>query len=1234
MADLIDEQKETIRRICRVVENLKKLGAAKMTEGAIRSRLDDTLTPPLKEAWSEFKAQHRCITRVAKDDSTLKSNEYFSKKLFDLTEESYMEQRGLLLDIMRKAEGAPTAGSSNSKATDHEVTESKTRGVLPRIPLPTFDGRCTEWPSFRDLFTSLIIKDAALTPVDKLHYLKTALKGEAALHLKNYATTDRNFQPAWQALQDRYENKRRLVQAQLSTLTNMAPIARESAAEVERVLFGTCDVIGALSELGRPLTNATDWLVHITVERLDRQSRKEWEMSLGPSNELPTFEELKEFLENRIDTMEALEEHRRSGEHTDAKKSAAKVARVHQVSAPSNTAKECTLCQGKHYVAFCPSYQQKTPAERQAVTQSKQLCVNCLGRHNLASCLSVKRCKICEERHHTSLHDVLHVADITTVQHAALPEFQTSRVILSTARVKLQSLDGSFETVRSLIDPASEVSLIAESLVQRLGLRRKSARLPLIGVGGARSRFTRGYTTLTVASLLGDVCLHEISVLILPELSRHRPRTFPEEREWHHLRDLPLADPWFQRSDPVELLLGSDVYNKILRCGVRLGDPNAPVAQETCLGWILNGGIEENVDHSEAASEERCIHHCAVDKDLVSLLTKFWEQEEISVIIPAKSSDEECERHFLQTFRRTAEGRFEVRLPFKTTPELGDSRRVASRTLAAMQRKFARSAEFRTAYQQFMAEYESLNHMTRVAASCENLVGGAAFYLPHHGVWKETSTTTKLRVVFNGSMKTESGKSLNDFLYTEPNLLPPLAEVLLRWRRHAVAFIADVEKMYRQIRVHSDDWRWQRILWSSRQDEAPQEFQLCTVTYGLACAPYLAIRCIHQLAVEESAKFPAAASIIRRDVYVDDVLSGASTLDEARTLQRELYDLLMAGGFPLRKWASNFKELLSGIASVDPGVARSWNSSSQHSVLGIDWLPFLDCFKVTVTEGPSSSRASKRAVLSETAQLFDPLGWLSPVTIVAKILIQTLWLLKIDWDTPLPPREEQQWSQFVLELPALNSIEIPRWLGWLPSSRLVELHGFADASERAYAAVLYVRVVSASGDSSSTLVTAKTKVAPLKQVSIPRLELCAAWLLTRLTSHALTVLELGKVDVHLWSDSLVTLGWIRGHPTRWATYVANRVAAIQQALPLAMWHHVQGQDNPADCASRGLAPGDLPNFSLWWSGPSWINSPDLWPVTEIPIKESNEEKQIRSLHSQLPVEDEVSHYISRFSDLR
>lgn len=218
-----------------------------------------------------------------------------------------------------------------------------------------------------------------------------------------------------------------------------------------------------------------------------------------------------------------------------------------------------------------------------------------------------------------------------------------------------------------------------------------------------------------------------------------------------------------------------------------------------------------------------------------------------------------------------------------------------------------------------MQEYELLGHMSRASATHE-ADNQRIYYLPHHGVVKESSTTTKLRVVFNGSQRGRNGESLNNRLLTGPNLLPSLADVLLRWRTHLYAVTADIEKMYRQVLVHQDDRDLQRIVWRTATKESMQDYQLNTVTYGLACAPYLAIRTLRQLARDEGERHPLAASALTNDVYVDDVLTGAATVAEAQEIRSQLAQLCKTGGFLLKKMGGQSNRDTQGRTYRAPGL--------------------------------------------------------------------------------------------------------------------------------------------------------------------------------------------------------------------------------------------------------------------------------------------------------------------------
>lgn len=304
--------------------------------------------------------------------------------------------------------------------------------------------------------------------------------------------------------------------------------------------------------------------------------------------------------------------------------------------------------------------------------------------------------------------------------------------------------------------------------------------------------------------------------------------------------------------------------------------------------------------------------------------------------------------------------------------------------LEVMTRRFERDVDFRDKYSAFMEDYLARGHVS------ENLSAssGPVCYLPHHGVLKGIGTDAKIRVVFNGSSRTAGCTSLNDALHTGPNLLPVLADVVMRWRRHRFVFVADVEKMYRQVMVHPEDRDLQRILWRKTEGN---EFRLNTVTYGRgACAPYLAIRVLRQLANDEERSFPLGAETLRRDIYMDDVLTGASSLEVGCQLREQVSSLCMAGGFPLRKWAANHVALLDGVP-LEHRLQLSADAllpSADHSVLGLRWSPATDDFALT-GGGRRGVPPTKRTILSKMARLFDPLGWLAPIVIRAKLVIQT-----------------------------------------------------------------------------------------------------------------------------------------------------------------------------------------------------------------------------------------------------
>ena len=409
-------------------------------------------------------------------------------------------------------------------------------------------------------------------------------------------------------------------------------------------------------------------------------------------------------------------------------------------------------------------------------------------------------------------------------------------------------------------------------------------------------------------------------------------------------------------------------------------------------------------------------------------------------------------------------------------------------------------------------------------------------------------------------------------------------------RNFKVALSADIEKIYRQILVHEEDRKYQAIIWRFDSQDKMSVFRLNTVTYGLGPSSFLAIRSLIQLANDYQTEHSLAAAIVRNEMYSDNVLTGAHSRDEAIVKIKDLRALFQKGRMYLRKWSSNDPGSLLTLTPDLLVTDQVKLLSQEHAVpiLGIAWHTTPDCFMFHLESITHQNGVTKRSILSRIARLFDPLGWLGPVIVQAKILLQSLWLLKVDWDDPLPETVESRWSTWIKELPQVSKIRIPRWTGFTLLTRVVELHGFADASKSAFGAVLYLRRAT-EGKVSISLQNTKSKVAPIKTLSIPRLELCAAVLLVRIAKQFIESTTLDISDVHLWTDSADVLFWLKDHPSRWIVFVANRCSEIHTSQRHALWHHVRSKDNPADVLSRGISPSELKDHHLWWKGPAFLS---------------------------------------------
>ena len=590
---------------------------------------------------------------------------------------------------------------------------------------------------------------------------------------------------------------------------------------------------------------------------------------------------------------------------------------------------------------------------------------------------------------------------------------------------------------------------------------------------------------------------------------------------------------------------------------------------------------------------------------------KFWVTEDMpDAPIETKYTPEArfCVKHYEDTTTFDEDGRARCSLPFKEgAPKLGNSRAQAIRRFLSLEARLKTESKFAAKYQDFMQKFMDLGHLVLVPESEEELPDEQCFYLPHHGVLKESSTTTKLRVVFDASAKTTSGVSLNSILGIGPRVQSVIFDILVRFRFHAIGMAADVGKMYRQIGLDNPAQDFHRLIYRKSPDEPLLTFCMTRVTCGVTSSSFHAIRTLQDCA--EFCTTPDAARAIKEDFYVDDLLGGANSVEDALAMRADMVQALEKRQMPIRKWCSNSQEVLDKIPDDDRETATVVVAPDEHGVntLGVGWNMNEDTFVFLIPDAlkehpvlkSGASTMTRRKLLSAIATVFDPVGWLSPLTVRMKILFQKSWDTTSSWNDKLTAEACVQFHDWVMDLLQTEFLTIPRRvvLTGFDVNPNYEFHVFSDASEQAMAACVYV-VCENDGVKSNRLLCAKTKQAPRKFLSIPRLELGGMVLAVRLIQacrRALRNHNYQCVSVTCYTDSTVALYWVKSDPSKWGTFVANRVVAVQDTLPGDTWYHVAGTDNPADLATRDNKP-ELQELHAWWNGPAFLVGDGEFPV--------------------------------------
>ena len=756
---------------------------------------------------------------------------------------------------------------------------------------------------------------------------------------------------------------------------------------------------------------------------------------------------------------------------------------------------------------------------------------------------------------------------------------------------------GRQQKARALLDSGSHMSFMTSRLAQ--SLKVKKIHDPTRHTGISETEVPDCLFKAELSLLLNGYFPITLQAVIIPKITGDLPGFHLKGiRNLPFLQGLPLADPNFDHPGRIDLLFGSDIIDDIVLPGRRSSDDCKLHAWETVFGWSVGGECFPR----SCLPGVQCFYTRAADPTTDNLLAAFWQTEEVPLDL-SHYTDEERQAldHFEATHSRNDKGRYIVRLPLKSVPLiLGGSRGQACRRFHHNKHSLQRKGKYDD-YTKALQEYAELGHAKPVPAGELNKPESTAYYLPSHGVVKQSSTTTKLRIVFDASAKTTSGISLNDTLLAGPNLYPLLTDVILAFRSHKIGMSADISKMFREIGLHQDDRDLHRFLQPGPRGEGIMDMRMTRVTFGVTSSPFLATQVLRQVAKDYEKQYARAAKIITNNFYVDDCLTGAATSEEAKEIWDELTSVLRLAGMWLRKWSSNDTGLIESIP-INMREKEQHQTISPpaecHKTLGLHWDTKKDNFHVSTPRLTAEDHPTKRKIASDVARTFDLMGWFVPSTILVKIMLQILWKLKLAWDEPVPESIARAWKDWRDDLPLVTAHPIPRYhLVRGKEVRSLQLHGFSDASNCAYAGVVYLRASYTDTTISTSLLFAKTKVAPISGSTTPRKELNGAQLLSKLLITASNALSIPLADVYAWSDSTIVLCWLSTSPAKLKTYVCNRVMDTVSRIPSSHWRHVPTDCNPADIASRGAPPQHLINFELWWKGPTWLlQPPSLWPA--------------------------------------
>ncbi|KAL0176346.1 hypothetical protein M9458_028676, partial [Cirrhinus mrigala] len=752
----------------------------------------------------------------------------------------------------------------------------------------------------------------------------------------------------------------------------------------------------------------------------------------------------------------------------------------------------------------------------------------------------------------------------------------------------------------AFLDPGSSASFCSDNIMHQLNVNGRRTEVALRTMGQEQTVRCYELTGLEVGNIDGSEFIELPIVYTQANIPVSKDNLFTQNdlKRWPYLSGITLKSI----DADVEMLIGMDVPKAMEPWQVLNSQNDGPYAVKTLLGWVVNGPLNSCPAMDRHGKQSVTVNRISLE-NIKNLLIRQYDFPEKEYVEKKEMSVED--KRFMDLISRSVmfkNGHYHIPLPFRDKDvTLPNNLEVAAQRTVGLSRRFKMDSAYASEYKAFMEDVLRKGYAEKVSQKQLQRNDGKVWYIPHHGVYHKQKG--KLRVVFDCSASYK-GKSLNTELLQGPDLANPLLGVLLRFREERIAVMADIEAMYYQVRVQEHHRDFLRFLWWPQGDVSkPLEvYRMNVHLFGAVSSPSIANFALKRTAADNSEQFSVKIpEIIKHSFYVDDCLQSVATVKEAIQLTQDLREACTLGGFTLSKWVSNSCEVLATIpenhrATLVKQLDLDRDKPLLERALGIQWNIQNDTFTFKVAI--KNKALTRRAVLSVVSSIYDPLGFLAPFILKAKQILQKLCLEKCGWDEDIPEELSKPWQRWITELSQLDRFEVDRCIKpeSFGSVRTARLHHFCDASEAGYGTVTYLSLAKSNGDIHVTFILAKSRVAPLKQMTIPRLELAAATLAVKVDKMLQKELHMDLENSTFWTDSTTVLKYIHNETKRFYTYVANRIAVIHSLSQVRQWRYVSSRDNPADDASRGLHMEPLLKSLRWLHGPHFLSREESeWP---------------------------------------